>query len=158
MTSRAIILVALVAFLFGGIAQADDAAILVGGSLKPEEAVSKSDAVFVGEVTDTGIKVMPPPDCPYEGPLYRGIKIKVLQFLRGSVRDHVSVALFVPTMKLVTLHMVGNSYIFFVQTKSQKALDYPYNCLEKADTTDIAIKLLPATDENIATVKKLISN
>ena len=130
---------------------------LTGSYLKVETAISKSDAVFIGEVIVQGFEVPQPTDASYAGPLLKGIKFKISKMIRGSIGDGISLSMFVMTTRHEELNVVRQPYIFFVQTKGEKALDYPYNCLEKADTDTIVIKLLRATDDNIAIVKKLIA-
>jgi hypothetical protein len=123
-----------------------------GHSLKVKTTASKSDAIFIGEVLSPGAEVDQGADAEYAGPLLRGVKVKVAKILRGSVEDQASLSLFVETMGGEKLPQVGQSYIFFVQTKGEDARGSPWDNLEKADAATVAIKLLSATDDNVTMV------
>jgi len=118
---------------------------LTGSVVKVEDIALTCDAIFVGEITDTGL----PSDPSQDGwTAYTGIGVSVSEALRGSVDSQVN----------VTLHTLSNAnvqesppayqhtYIFLVNKTSDATQD-PY----------IVVKLLPATDDNIATVKKLLA-
>jgi hypothetical protein len=152
MVMRAILLVVLASFLFSGVVRADDAPKLTGSSLKIKNAVSKSIAVFVGTVRDLGLKAPDPPTTPANGPVYNGVKVKVLKVLKGSVESQASVSLFVDFSIHEELHKVESSYIFFV-SKNTATL----SSIIPPDSFFV-VKLLPATEANIAMVKMLISN
>jgi len=120
--------------LFTGILHAEDAVKLPGSRVKSEEAALHSSAVFVGKVTNEGVRG------PYFNIYYTEIsnlQITVLQVLRGSSPNPVALSLNVAGNE--AMPKTGNTYIFFVQKPT-------------------ALKLLPATDDNIAMVKKLVSN
>src|ERR1700677_3051284 len=169
----------LAAFLFAGIVRADDTPKLSGSAIKLEDAAAKAVDIFEGEITEPGSKVLLPPTMPYCGDLFRDLKITVLQVysqkklrllplqqldpLRGPIGDQTTVALFVATISSETRPKVGNSYIFFTtrnqwDTTTPTITEWPYNCLESGGGFYIALKLLPATDDNIAMVKKLVPN
>ena len=120
--------------------------VLSGSTFKSEDVLAKADVVFVGTITEAGSEVLLPPTAPYAGPLYGGVKVNVLQVLRGSIGAQVSVSLFTSFVHHEKLHTVGSSYIFFVKKNAPGQPD-PYT----------ALKLLPATGDNIAKVKALIA-
>ncbi len=130
---------------------------LVGHSLKVKTAVSKADAIFIGEVLSPGAEVDQGADAGYAGPLLKGVKVKVVKTLRGSVADQVSLSLFVETVggEGEKRPQVGQSYIFFVQTKSEEARNWPNDLLSKNDAASVAIKLLSPTDDNVAMVGQI---
>jgi len=118
---------------------------LSGSAIKAEDIVLSCDAVCVGEIEDMGL----PTNSSTTGlVVYSGIEVKVLQILRGSVEYQIKITL--NTLKSPSLQEMppkfGGSYIFFVNRNNPEA-DDPF----------IALKLLPATDDNIAMVKKLIA-
>jgi hypothetical protein len=117
---------------------------LTGSSQKSEDIVVKADAVFVGEITTIGFGGF---KAPGES-VYRGVQIKVLQVFRGTVADSIAVTLHV--VGRMEFHedppKVGNSYILFVKKSDQGQPD-AYTVL----------KLILATDANIAKVKALIA-
>jgi hypothetical protein len=119
--------------------------ILSGSTQKSEDIASKVDAVFVGQVTQIGFAV-PEGDATAS---YPGIRVKILQVLRGSISAQV-VKVTLRTTWRQDVHetppTVGSSYIFFVKNKAQGASDH-----------FTALKLLPATDDNTANVKALIA-
>lgn len=121
---------------------------LIGSNIKTKDIISKMDAIFVGKITKRGEKVILPPIAQDRGNLYGGIKVAVAQVLRGSVDTQISVTLFLNALYYEKLPWIGTSYIFFV-TKDAKV--DPFN----PDPFTV-LKLLPATDANIAKVKKLI--
>jgi hypothetical protein len=129
MVSRAILLVALTVFNSAGIIRADEA--------------SKADIAFVGKIIKFGPVALGPPG----GAFLCGTKIKVSQALRGAAGNEVSITIHAypnsgyPRLKL------GDSAIFLVRKVAVPDPD-PY----------VAVKILPATGDNIAKVKKLISD
>jgi len=130
---------------------------LVGHSLKVKTAVAKSDAIFIGEVLSPGAEVDQGADASYAGPLLKGVNVKVVKILRGSVGDQVSLSLFVETIggEGEKRPQVGQTYIFFVQTKSEEARNWPNDLLSKNDAAVVAIKLLSPTDDNVAMVGQI---
>jgi len=137
MATRAIILAALVAFLLIGIVRADGTPTLAGSSIKTEDVALKCNAVFVGKITHVG-----PPTGAAPGLATFGVKVTVLQVLRGTVDAQVGIRIDDDVLNHESAPKVENTYVFFV---------------EKDETRLTALKLLPATDDNIATVKKLIA-
>ena len=118
---------------------------LSGSAIKAEDIVLSCDAVCVGEIEDMGL----PTNSSTTGlVVYSGIEVKVLQILRGAVEHQIKFTL--NTLKSPSIQEMppnfGSSYIFFVNRNSPEA-DDPFT----------ALKLLPATDDNIATIKKLIA-
>ena len=113
-------------------AHADDAPTFIGSRIKTEDAVSKSDAVFIGKITKVGfISVAAPNESSYVG-----TEVMVSEALKGSSKGRMTVRLHrvYPEQAL----KAGDFDIFFV-------------------TGATVLKLLPATDGNIATVKNLIA-
>ncbi len=118
--------------------------VLSGSKLRSEDVAAKADVVFVGEITAIGFG-----DTKAEGEsAYRGVQVKVLQVLQGTVAASITVTLHVVGM--MEYHedppKVGNSYIFFVK-KSAPGQHDAYT----------VFKLLSATDANIAKIKTLIA-
>ena len=185
-----VILIALAVFVFPGFHMAVRAAHLwmpigitdgpqnlPGSAVNIEDAVSKGPDVFVGAITEAGSEILVPPKMPYQGNMYRGIKVTILRVysdhqlrtlpnqqldpLLGPIGDQTSVGLFVDTNLDETQPKVGGSYIFIAPRNqagywelTNSAL--PYNHLGKDDCNYVALKLLPVTDNNITIVKKLI--
>jgi hypothetical protein len=117
---------------------------LSGSDLKSEDIVLKANAVFVGEITELG---HPNTKAPGQN-VYHGVQIKVLQVLRGSVDAQVTVTLYIHFAPNSSENppKVGNTYIFFAHKNTEVGWN-PFTVL----------KLLPATDDNIAKVKALIA-
>src|ERR1700683_4100676 len=110
MAIRAILLVALASLLFTEILHADDALKLPGSHVNPENAANQSSAVFVGKVTNDGVRG------PYFNIWYTEIsnlQVTVLQILRGSSPNHIAISLNVAGNE--TIPKAGNTYIFFVK-------------------------------------------
>lgn len=115
---------------------------LAGSTLKMEDTVLKANAIFVGEIIQEGI-----PDVSAPGrSAYSGVKVKVLQVLRGSVDAQVSVTLYTTYSSNEQPPKAGSTYIFLAHKNTEPGWD-AYK----------VFKLLPATDENIAKVKQLIA-
>jgi hypothetical protein len=126
------------------LSKAQNELVLSGSSLKSEDIATKVDAIFVGEITAIGFG-----NTKEKGESsYRGVQVKVLQVLRGAVDTSITVTLYV--VGRMDFHedppKVGSSYIFFAKKAGAFEKD-PY----------IVLKLLPATDANIAKVKALIA-
>jgi hypothetical protein len=147
MAARAILLIALVVFIPSAVVRASDNPKYVGSTNDLPWATSKSDIIFVGTITNSGTKTQLPTTIMYAGTAYGGIKVKVLSVLRGSVGSRASVCLIVDTTVHEERPAVGGAYIFFVVPNEDQTPDPFY-----------ALKLLPATDDNIARARKLISN
>ena len=122
-----------------------------------EAAVVKSDAIFVGKVTDQGAEAPLPQDAPFYGPLYRGVGVRVLHSLLGLTSDDVLVSVYVASATHNGLPRMQRPQIIFLQTHRQSWPLYPFNQLGKDDASSIAIKVIPATEANIAEVKRLIA-
>jgi len=128
MTARAILFVFAVVVLTGN-SRADEK--LNGSEMKAEDAIATSDAVFIGKVTSIGA-----PNQKGEGPLYYPTGISIVETYKGSiVTDPISWDMRPPSL--------GKDYIFFVKKNEGREL--------------LPVKLLSATDANIAEVKKLIA-
>ena len=140
---KAIILFALVPFLLSGIASADGAPILTGSTLKTDDIVRKSDVIFVGKVTELG---MPNPTST-DMAEFAGTKVKVLHVLRGSVGSQMVVPIPISGRDRESPPNINFKYIFFGHRNTEVEGE-PFAVL----------KLLPGTDDNVALVKKLISN
>ena len=117
---------------------------LSGRDIKIENAVSKSDSIFVGKISKMRLGSITATDRV----AYGGVQIRVLQFLRGSIDSQSLVTIYITASHVVheAPPEVGMPYIFFV-TKNTHGTSDPYTVL----------KLLPATDDNIAKVKQLIA-
>jgi len=112
---------------------------LPGSRLKMSDVAPKSDFVFVGKL----LKI-PPGDADSAGETgYDGAPVKILHVFRGSMVNPLSIDFHVFFMPHEDPPKVGQSYIFFVQGADSSYRE--------------ASKILPATDENIAQVEKLIS-
>ena len=127
-----------------GILRADDAPILPGSQIETKDALTRSDAVFVGELIKLGGAVV----ARSISPTFLGNDVKVLQVLRGSVEGHILVSISISGPAHEEPPSEGGTYIFFVH-KTTEGGGLPFSPFG-------VIKLLPATDANIAEVKKLI--
>jgi hypothetical protein len=123
---------------------------------KLETAVAKADAIFIGEVTDQGSEALLQPGAPTDGLLYRGVGIKVHRSLLGMTSDEVTAAVYIVSLGPKRFLTTDKPCIFFLQTHRQSWPCYPFSQLGGDDAGSIVIKLIPATDENVAEVKKLI--
>jgi hypothetical protein len=113
----------------------------IGSYLKLEDVVSKADVVFVGVLLQTGpVTVAAPGQVRISGN-----QVKVLQTLKGSVNEQVSVEFNVHNDSKGAVK-IGNTYIFFVKSIAHPDPD-PY----------LAIKILAAADDKISKVKALIA-
>lgn len=117
---------------------------LTGSILKLEDAVSKADAVFAGIVEDEG-------GGSYKslGEItYYHVKVRTSQVFCGTVGGLVFVSARVGYAKKENEEDLkkGGSYIFIVKKNSQQTPD-PF----------VALKIIPATDDNITKVKALIA-
>jgi hypothetical protein len=139
MISRAVVLIALAAFLFTGTVYAGDEPKLPGSNLTIEDAVAKSDAVFKGQLTDLGEKDRNAGDHLTSGPEYDSAQVKVAQTWKGTVDAQISVGIFPydDPMHRETTPKVGESYIFFVEKSEGTAAPFR------------ALKILPATHDNM---------
>jgi hypothetical protein len=144
MALRATLLVVLATFLFSEDVRSENSPKLPGSTVKTEEVALKCDAVFVGQITDIGH--WGPPTSPDLISL-QGVKIKILQVLRGSVDSEISVEIFWFDTNSEESPKAQSTYIFFLNKTHVE------NTIQ-----NIVPKLLPATEDNIAMVKKLISN
>jgi hypothetical protein len=143
MIKRAIFMVAVAISLSVGIASANETSNLVGSTVKTEDAASRSQTIFIGRLVSLG-QQNESMDPLTLGPLYRHAKIRVLASIKGAFDSVKSVRLCPNAVSQEKTPIEGASYIFFIEYDSG------------ASTTYI-LKLLDATDENIARVKKLIS-
>jgi len=117
---------------------------LTGSPVKAKDIAFNCDAVFVGEITKAGF----PSDPAHGWVVYSGIAVRVSNVLRGSVESQIDVSL--RTLSNSSTQesppAYGHTYIFFVN-KTTDASEDPY----------IVLKLLPATDDNVAMVKQLLA-
>jgi hypothetical protein len=112
--------------------------VLSGSTQKTENIVLKCDAVFIGQITH--MRLGPPASSNVAS--YTGVKVKVLQMLRGSFDEQIPVMLNVLALNHEEAPTTEGTYIFF---------------LKKESGWNIVKKLLPATNDNIAKVKALIA-
>lgn len=138
-------LLAVLAVLFSFCIARADTPTLIGSSIKTDDAIQKSRVVFVGQLAKLG-----EPDDSVDhdslGPEYPQAKVKVLTGLKGTFDAGVSVGIYPNSILKEETPKERGVYIFFVKYESNASTPY------------IVLKLLPATDDNIAMVKKLISN
>ena len=118
--------------------------VISGSTLKSDDIVSKADAIFVGKITAIGFG-----NLKAKGEsVYRGVQVKVLKVLRGTIESSITVTLHV--IAVMDFHEdppeAGSPYIFFVKKAGALEKD-PY----------VVLKLLPATDDNIAKIKQLVA-
>ena|ERR1700734_861270 len=116
----------------------------IGSSLKSEDLVPRCNAILIGTILDMGLASAKSPDRM----AFYHVKVSPSQVLFGKVRHTISVTIHVTWDSHVheEVPVKGESYIFFLKTGSQEGID-PFTVL----------KLLPATDDNIAKVKALIA-
>jgi len=105
--------------------------------MKTEEAVAKADAIFLGQAEE-----LEPGSEAEVGlePYYA--KVKVLQILRRAAVPLVFISLPVHPYHHESAPKVRDSYIFFVNSEPNRIL---------------ALKVIPDTEDNIAMVKRLIT-
>jgi len=118
---------------------------LTGSVVKTGDIIATCDDVFIGEITDIGI----PSDPSEDGwTLSTGVGVEVSENLRGSVESQISVSLRTLSNPNVqeSPPKYDSSYIFLVNKTTDASQD-PYR----------VVKLLPATDDNIAMVRKLLA-
>jgi hypothetical protein len=115
-----------------------DSMKLTGSTLREEDLVAKSDAIFIGEIADPGLTVPTSPGMAS----YSGVQVKVLQVLRGSVDPQVTVKLDIFATNHEGPPQVGSSYIFFVHKENDQLR---------------VLKLLPTTNANTTKVTKVIA-
>jgi hypothetical protein len=138
-----ILLLAVASLLFGGTVHAGEA-LLPGSAAKIEDAVAKSDAIFVGKVSTLGFVHGSVP-----GQYDFGVTVPNLEGILGQAQDNFYGALVVLVVSIPAHEAppkVDNEYIFCVIKKETPAT---------GPTKYTALKLMPATDENITLVKKL---
>ena len=126
-------------------ANRDESIKLTGSATKAEDILSISSEVFVGGITDPGI---PSYGAGVGWTVYSGVGVNVAENLRGTVDPQTKIGL--RTLACPGIQDLapkgGSSYIFFVYKSTDDSQD-PYT----------AIKLLPATADNVAMVKGLLS-
>ena len=95
--------------------------------------------MFIGQIIAKGPVILTEP-----GVSYRGYTVKVATLLKGALAGEIHVSLDVRNdgRAVEVIPRVGENYIFFVILKASEI---------------IVVKLLPATDANIAKVKALIA-
>jgi hypothetical protein len=132
-------------------------AISTGNYQKLENAVTQADAIFIGEVSDPGSEALLPKEAMNEGHLYRGVEINLERNLLGLVSGKLTVSVYVSGVGPARFLATKMPSIFFLQTHYQNWPCYPFNQLGKDDARAIVIKVIPATDDQLAEVAKLIS-
>ena len=109
-----------------------------GSEQKYEEALAKADIVFEGQVNRVGQWAFGPSG----ETAYNGVRITVSQIFKGSIESPADVFLYVRHDNVIEAPPeTGKAYIFFVRQLNQKKV----------------LKLVPATDENVAKTKQLIA-
>jgi len=122
---------------------------ITGSRITAEDALQKSDVIFIGQITSLGVEEYHETAEPYPGPNYQGAKVKVVQTLRGSLKSPAVMTIFVGSVVYQeTIPTVGYLYIVFaIRTiKPDRHNPDPF----------VILKLLPATDDNTAKVKSMI--
>jgi len=110
---------------------------LAGSYLRLEDILAKSDIVFVGEIERIGW-----PDVKEAGiDSYHGVRVKVIQTLKGSLGSEASVEIGVREGEETAPH-VGTRYLFFI--------------VKEIGWLTVR-KLVVANDATIAQVKQLIA-
>jgi len=136
MATRAILLVALL--LFNCVVRADEP-ILPGSTVKTGEAAAYADEIFIGKLVQHGFVGLRAKGrrCYFHN------EVEVSGFIRGSDSTQVDVTFWVVDAVQERSPREGPSYIFFTSSELPKEIT--------------AIKILPATDGNLAKVKALIA-
>ena len=141
MPTRAILLFALTTFLATGLSFGADLPKLTGSRTTATDAVANCDSIFVGQIMKVGTGVQPSPG--HETRYVQQISyhpLRAFAKLRNAYRIDANVGEYHETFP-----KVGESDIFFVNNKDTNPNHYT------------VVKLLAATDDNIAMVKKLIA-
>jgi len=126
--------------LFDGILRADEWPKLTGSNLAITDALSQSDFIFIGKIPQMSGEA-----ASTIRAIYGGVHVNVLRTLRGTLVKQISVSLDVfMADKGEEKPKTGSPYIFFVR----KTIE--------AEGDDMALKILPATDNNVAAIKKLV--
>jgi hypothetical protein len=113
-----------------------------GSNTKLEDAVSRAEVIFVGEIIQIG-----GPSLSSAGQAeFCGNQVKVLEVFRGSATGQITVSFVIAEKPKEQVPSVGSSYIFFAQKVVHPDPDL-YT----------AFKLLPATDSNETKVKALVA-
>jgi hypothetical protein len=117
-------------------------AAFTGSEVRSEKVVKQSDAIFTGQIEEIGAAVVK----AFGEKSYYGVKVKVLEVLKGTVDPEVSVSSIARTDTKVpeVAPETGKTYIFFAE---KKEVGSQYRVL----------KLLPADDASISQVKVLIA-
>jgi hypothetical protein len=141
MPKRAILLFAITTFLVTGLSFGGDLPKLPGSRTTATDAVAKCDEIFVGQIkkVGTGTELSPEHETRYIQQIsYQPLRI--FAKLRRAYRVDANVGEYHETFP-----NAGESDIFFVHNKAGTTNSYT------------VVKLLPATDDNIAMVKMLIA-
>jgi hypothetical protein len=138
--SRKIVIIFLTIFFPVFLVRGEDA--FTGSATKLDAAASKSDAVFIGQIEDIGSPVLKALGVKS----YYGVKVKVIETLKGDVTGEVLLSLRAKTDSKFpeVAPEVNKHYIFFVVSKKTELQLY-------------AIKILLASDSNIDLVKSWIA-
>jgi hypothetical protein len=113
---------------------------LSGSRFKAEEIVAKANVICVGEIVQIG----PPLTRAAAQASYPGVKIQISQCLKGDLSSPALIEIVVAKEPNVTEEApkAGTTYIFFIK---------------QTTSWNMVLKLLPATDDNIAKVKAMIA-
>jgi hypothetical protein len=116
-----------------------------GDDLKPETALVKSDAIFVGEITTVGMQDQGYSfSYAYPGIHLCGVGVNVTQVLRGAVGNKTSVTLFVKAPLPSDPSELKGPYIFFVKSNGGSGDAFT------------VLKVLRSSEATIAQTKQLI--
>ena len=116
--------------------------LLPGSRSDLDKTVSHADIIVVAKMVSLGITM---PDATAQAD-YDSAQIQVMQALKGSPNQNLSVSISVHFSKGRIEEIapeVGKEYLFFIRTDEVKH--------------EIVLKIIPATDDNIARVKALIA-
>ncbi len=141
MTAKPLLLVTFAAILFSANVRGDNWPKLSGSDVRTADATSQANGIFIGEIpqmVEAASTV---------AATYGSVQVKVQQTLRGSFDKS--------TLLTFSVFMASKNeeepkskvrYIFFIRKPAQTLTGY------------VVFKILPATDANIAMVRKLIPN
>ena len=149
---RLVVIILLVGLRYAGaqVATQQPETLLTGSNLKADDLILTADAIYVGKILKLGEQAPANATLPSTGTTVRGCQVQLVQFLRCGIYDQMAVTMVVDFGRHESIPQAGGTYVFFVtkdNTRPTSSLTMPYT----------AIKLLAATDENIAEIKRLVA-
>lgn len=110
---------------------------LPGSRIKDEDAIKKASLIIVGKIVDPGGRSFDFPSETHHG----GVKVEVLQILKGDVPEELSLDFVVNEYPRETVEKapeVGQPYIIFLKEKSPKAIKFlPYTEEQRRHIVDL---------------------